>query len=40
MECVEYSVRAEGGGRNVAWGVAVRWGLAALTSINNPMTPV
>ena len=30
---------AEGGGRNVAWGVAVRWGLDALTSINEPITP-
>ena len=26
---MEHSVSAEGGGRNVAWGVAYRWGLDA-----------
>lgn len=27
MGCVEHSVQAEGGGRNVAWGVPGGWGL-------------
>ena len=38
MECGEYSVQAEGGGRNVAWGVAVRWGLDADDCTFDPMT--
>ena len=38
MGCVEHSVQAEGGGRNVAWGVAYGWGLGIPPSCLNGVT--